>query len=121
MPLLSLLILALLVFTLVDIIRRDDQQVKHLPKTMWVIIVILLPFLGAVLWFTLGRVYPEGGPRMPRPARTAAPPATARPSAPSAPADPRSTEQQLADLEREIEEDRLRAELRRRQRENPER
>ena len=120
MPLLSILILAVLVVSLVDIIRRDDSQVKHLPKTMWVIIVILLPLLGSVLWFTLGRVYPEDGPRMPRPARATAPAPSPAPSAGFS-RDTRSTEQQLADLEREIEEDRLRDELRRRQRDNPER
>lgn len=118
MPLLSLLVIGVMVFSLVDIIRRDDFQVKHLPKTMWIIIVILLPIIGSVLWFTLGRVYPEDGPRMPRPA--------ARPRTQPAPApapirhDVRTTEQQLAELEREIEEDRLRAELARRRRESGE-
>ena len=113
MPFISLLVIGVMIFSLVDIIRRDDHQVKHLPKTMWVIIVILLPIIGSVLWFTLGRVYPEDGPRMPRPAaRTMAPP-------PPAPVrrDERTTEQQLADLEREIEEERLRRELDRRRRE----
>ncbi|GAA1940738.1 hypothetical protein GCM10009775_35770 [Microbacterium aoyamense] len=117
MPLLSLLVIGVMIFTLVDIIRRDDFQVKHLPKTMWVIIAILLPLIGSLLWFTLGRVYPEDGPRVPRPSRGAAAPAPA--PAPTYPRDARSTEQQLADLEREIEEDRLRDELRRRRRENP--
>lgn len=114
MPLLSILVLAVMVFSLVDIIRRDDFQVKHLPKTMWIIIVILLPIIGSVLWFTLGRVYPEDGPRLPRPSRAAAPA-----PAPTGARDTRSTEQQLADLEREIEEDRLRDELRRRRRDDP--
>lgn len=110
MPFLSVLVIAIMVVALVDIIRRDDSQVKHLPKVMWVIIVILLPVIGTALWFALGRVYPEGGPRMPRPATRTAP----------APAPPRrqerTTEQQLADLEREIEEDRLRRELDRKRR-----
>lgn len=119
MPLLTLLILAVMVFALVDIIRRDDVEVRHLPKTMWIIIVILLPLIGTVLWFTLGRIYPEGGPRMPRPARAAA--STVAPAPAPAPSrETRSTEQQLADLEREIEEDRLRRELDRRRRDQRE-
>ena len=111
MPFVSLLVLGVLVFSLVDIIRREDFQVKHLPKMMWIIIVILLPIIGSLLWFTLGRVYPEDGPRMPRPAQRAPapPPQAYRPAS--------STEQQLADLEKEIEEERLRAELARRRRE----
>lgn len=118
MALLSLLVIAAMVFALVDIIRRDDSQVRHLPKMMWLIIVILLPLIGTVLWFTLGREYPEGGPRMPRARRVAtAPPPSA--AAPAPARETRSTEQQLADLEREIEEDRLRRELERRRRDQP--
>jgi hypothetical protein len=108
MPFLSLIVLGVMIFSLVDIIRRDDSQVKHLPKTMWVIIVILLPIIGTVLWFALGRVYPDDGPRMPRPSTRTMPAPVRR--------EERTTEQQLADLEREIEEDRLRRELDRRRR-----
>lgn len=109
----SLLLLAAMIFALVDIITRDSSQVRHLPKVTWVFIVILLPMLGTILWFALGREY------APRSAPTRTPPfapwATAPAPAPETrPRDLRSTEQQLADLEREIEEERLRAELARR-------
>jgi hypothetical protein len=110
-----LLVLAAMVVAIVDIVTRDDSQIKHMPKFVWLILVILLPLLGVILWFTIGREYPEHvsrAPRAPRPSRRVPP---APPSVPSGPYDPRTTEQQLADLEREIEEDRLRAELRRRQ------
>lgn len=104
----SLLVLAAMVFAIVDIILRDESQVKHLPKMMWLILVILIPLLGTILWFALGREYPERqAPRPPQFAPWAAAP-------PAAPRETRSTEQQLADLEREIEEERLRAELARR-------
>jgi hypothetical protein len=110
----SLLVLGLMVFALVDIIRRDDSEVRHLPRVVWVVIVVLLPLIGSALWFALGRTYPEGGPRMPRPA----PRATTRtaPAPPAPPRDTRTTEQQLADLEREIEAERLREEIARRRR-----
>lgn len=112
----SFLVIALMVFALVDIIRRDDSEVKHLPKVMWVIIVLIVPLIGCGLWFALGREYSSAGIRMPRPAPRAnpavAPPPVRR--------DTRTTEQQLADLEREIEEDRLRAELERRRRDKGE-
>jgi hypothetical protein len=105
----SLLVVAAMVFAVVDIVMRDDGQIKHMPKVVWLILVILLPLIGTVLWFTIGRDYPERPARAPRAARHA--PA---PPAPPPPRDTRTTEQQLADLEREIEEERLRAELRRR-------
>ncbi|MDL9980927.1 PLD nuclease N-terminal domain-containing protein [Microbacterium sp. ASV49] len=114
----SLLMVALLIFALVDAIMRPDEDVRFLPKIAWVIIIILMPLLGSVLWFTIGRVY---GPPRPAPWREhtdraavrttqAAPPSVADPRA----ADPRSTEQQIADLDREIEEWRLRAEVEKR-------
>ena len=40
--LVSLLVLALMVFALVDIIRRDDSQVRYMPKFAWLLLVILL-------------------------------------------------------------------------------
>lgn len=119
MPFVSILMIALMIGALIDIIKRDDSQVKHLPKMVWVILVVLLPLIGSILWFTLGREYGEGGvslPRMPRREPRTNPPA---PDAPqwAPPADNRTTEQQIADLDREIEEWRLKQEVEKRRRE----
>ncbi|WP_447647931.1 PLDc N-terminal domain-containing protein [Microbacterium forte] len=112
----SLLVIALMIGALVDIIRRDDAQVRFLPKMAWIIIVILLPLIGGLLWFAIGREYSEAGLRLPR-MRPAARPATRRPEPRQAPpVDARSTEQQIADLDREIEEWRLRQEIETRRR-----
>lgn len=113
MWILSLLILAAMIYAVVDIVLRDDSEVKHLPRIVWLFLVILIPFLGIILWFTVGREHSERVARpQPRP-RAMAPQAAAPAAAPSPGAgyDVRSTEQQLADLEREIEEERLRAEV----------
>ncbi|BDZ37648.1 PLDc N-terminal domain-containing protein [Microbacterium suwonense] len=117
--LVSLLVVALMVFALVDIIRRDDSQVKYMPKLVWLLLVILLPFIGSVLWFGIGREYPEGGIRLERPARREAA-RPSQPTAPTVPIDTRTTEQQIADLDREIEEWRLRQEIAKRKRERGE-
>jgi hypothetical protein len=53
--LLPALDIALLVFALVDIITRSDDQIRHLPKVGWIIIVILLPLAGSIIWFVAGR------------------------------------------------------------------
>lgn len=53
--LLSVASIALLVFTLVDIITIDSWRIRHLDKIAWAIIVILLPLMGAILWFAIGR------------------------------------------------------------------
>ncbi len=112
-----LITLAAMVFAIVDIILRENWQVKHMPKAVWLILVIMLPMLGTILWFALGREYPAREAR-PQPPQFA--PWAGAPPAPE-PAPPRlSTEQQLAALEREIEEERLRAEIARRRAERGE-
>ncbi|WP_334151649.1 PLDc N-terminal domain-containing protein [Microbacterium sp.] len=116
----SILVIALMIGALIDIITRDDSQVKHLPKMVWIIVVILLPLIGGLLWFGLGRDYGEGGipiPRMRRAERTSPSAVDLRPAPP---VDTRTTEQQIADLDREIEEWRLRQELEKRKPETDE-
>ena len=112
--LLTLVTIALMVFALVDIIHRDDAQVRYMPKFVWMLLVVLLPFLGSVLWFALGREYPQSGIRLGRPLRRDTADA---PAAPEPVVDHRTTEQQIADLDREIEEWRLRQEIEKRRRE----
>lgn len=114
MPVLALLIFALMVVALIDAITRRDDQVKHLPKFAWVIFIVLLPLLGSVLWFTIGREWSAPGEPMSfgDPRRWSKDAAT--PSAPAASRDTRSTEEQLAALEREMEIAALEEQLRRR-------
>ncbi|GAB6858712.1 PLD nuclease N-terminal domain-containing protein [Microbacterium xylanilyticum] len=114
----SILLLALMIGALIDIITRRDDQVKHLPKVFWIILVILLPLAGSLIWFLVGREYDGEGIRLPqrRERRPGPPP----PSEPSRPVDTRSTEQQIADLDREIEEWRLRAEIEKRKKQQGE-
>ncbi|MFB4353632.1 PLDc N-terminal domain-containing protein [Microbacterium sp. LS_15] len=117
----SLLVIALMVGALVDIIRREDSQVRFLPKMAWIIIVILLPLIGSLLWFAIGREYSEAGLRIPRMRAAATPSAPRRADPmPAVPVDTRSTEEQIADLDREIEEWRLRAEIEKHRRDSGE-
>lgn len=113
----SLVILAATVFALIDIIRRDDGEVKHLPKLAWVLLVVLVPIIGILLWFLLGREYESRPAPHPRGYHDPVARVEPVPVRETRSTETRSTEQQLADLEREIEEERLRAELARRRRE----
>jgi len=63
-----LVVLALDVFAIVDVIMTDDRRVRALPKVVWVLLIILLPLLGVILWFVIGK---ERGTRTDR--RTVAP------------------------------------------------
>lgn len=114
----TILTLAALVYALVDIIMRDESEVKHLPKFGWILLVVLLPLIGTVLWFTLGREYSSAPrPRFTRAAGAQAAPAAKQRFVPPRSSDGRTTEEQLADLDREIEYYEKRAELERRRRE----
>ena len=97
---------------LIDIILRQDGQVKHLPKTMWIMIVIFLPLIGCILWFTIGREYAtpidRGGFGDPRRRETPRPDA-AEPVRRNG----KTTEDELAELDREIEFYTKQAQLRR--------
>lgn len=60
----GLITLALWIFALVDIITCPEEGVRHLPKGAWLLIVILVPTIGALLWLILGRpLYESRGPR----------------------------------------------------------
>lgn len=99
MLLVPLLALTLFVFALVDIILRPSDQVRHLPKLAWVFIVILLPLIGSILWFALGREYAQGAPR---PQRTVVVREEQAQQQSSHRTRPLSTEEQLAAVEEEI-------------------
>ncbi|GAA1048572.1 PLD nuclease N-terminal domain-containing protein [Arthrobacter russicus] len=58
-----LIIVGLELFALIDCLRSERADVRTLPKSAWVLIIILLPIVGLVLWFTLGRPrYNAAGP-----------------------------------------------------------
>lgn len=67
----SVLIIAAMIFTLVNIIASDSSQIRHLDKTFWVIIVILIPLVGMIVFWLVGKEYgsnrqeviPFGDPR----------------------------------------------------------
>lgn len=51
---LGLLELILLVFALVDVIRRGPEQLRG-SKLMWILIILLITTLGPICYFILGR------------------------------------------------------------------
>ncbi|MFJ5698552.1 PLD nuclease N-terminal domain-containing protein [Arthrobacter sp. NPDC093139] len=48
-------VLAIYVYGLVDVIRTDASLTRGFSKTTWILIVVLLPIVGAALWFLIGR------------------------------------------------------------------
>ncbi|MGW6378595.1 PLDc N-terminal domain-containing protein [Rhodococcus sp. NPDC055112] len=54
----GLVMMALWVFCIVDVLTCEDHEVRHLPRIGWILIVLLIPTVGSLLWLILGR--PQG-------------------------------------------------------------
>ncbi|GAB3653648.1 PLD nuclease N-terminal domain-containing protein [Glycomyces tarimensis] len=94
--------LALLIAAVADCLG-GEQSPRKLSRGWWVLIIVLLPVAGAVMWFLLGRAKPQGGQRGPgRPGAAGGGPK--RPRGPVAPDDDpdflRDLDKQLRDDER---------------------
>ncbi|MFB0617026.1 PLD nuclease N-terminal domain-containing protein [Streptomyces sp. AGS-58] len=71
-----LLVLALWIYAFVDCLNTPDDEVRHLPKAAWLVIVLLFGevLVGPVAWLLTGRVRPgsAGGSAAARHGGTAA-------------------------------------------------
>ncbi|MFI6850582.1 PLD nuclease N-terminal domain-containing protein [Kitasatospora sp. NBC_00085] len=47
--------LALWVWAFIDCLTTPEEEVKHLPKVIWVIIVLLFPLVGSIAWLVAGK------------------------------------------------------------------
>jgi hypothetical protein len=46
--------MGLLIFALLDLLKRPEEQLKG-SKTMWLLIVVLINIIGPIIYFALGR------------------------------------------------------------------
>jgi hypothetical protein len=56
----GLLLLALWIFCIVDVITSNEWEVRNLPKMAWLLIVLLLPDVGSIIWLIAGRPQRSG-------------------------------------------------------------
>ncbi|GAB3662934.1 hypothetical protein GCM10027591_14060 [Zhihengliuella somnathii] len=73
----SIIALFIIIYALVDCLRTPPYSVRSISKPAWVLSILLLPLIGAGLWFALGR--PRGGVE---PEPYSAPGSSSRSSAP---------------------------------------
>jgi hypothetical protein len=52
---LGVVVVILTVYTLVDCALFDRNRIRGVPRWVWILMIILLPVLGAVLWLLIGR------------------------------------------------------------------
>lgn len=47
--------LALSIYAFIDCITTEEKDVRHLPKPLWAILILLFPLVGSVSWLIVGR------------------------------------------------------------------
>jgi hypothetical protein len=72
-----LISLVLSVYALFSCIQTRDEDVPYLPKLVWIVLIVLVPFVGPIVWLLVSRT---SGVRRERDVRPAKP--SARPVAP---------------------------------------
>jgi hypothetical protein len=53
--LMYLLPLALLIYAFIDCLNTPEEEVRHLPKVVWVIIILLVWIAGPIVWLAAGK------------------------------------------------------------------
>lgn len=52
------IVILLMIFSVVDIAVIERDRVRFLPKPAWILLVVILPIAGPVIWFIVGRGRP---------------------------------------------------------------
>jgi len=88
--LLPLIAVGLAVYALVDLASSDEEERGGIPKGLWIVLIVLLPFLGPIAWIVIKRSSSRGSSRYGatgRPGGSSGGTARRRRSAPVAPDD----------------------------------
>jgi Phospholipase_D-nuclease N-terminal len=56
----ALIEFGLLIYALIDCIQTPDKAVRNLPRWGWLILIILIPFIGPIAWLFAGRPLRSG-------------------------------------------------------------
>ncbi|WP_394215478.1 PLD nuclease N-terminal domain-containing protein [Brachybacterium vulturis] len=57
----AVLSIALTVFALADCVQTEDEKIKGLPKWAWIVLIVLLPWVGPITWLFVGKERTSGG------------------------------------------------------------
>lgn len=68
---LGLVSLVLFIFCLIDLIQTPEDEVRHLRKMHWILLIIFLPMVGSIAWLVAGRPQRSGQSSGPYPRSSA--------------------------------------------------
>ena len=57
---------ALYIYFIIDVLRTPRGETRSLPKFVWLLLVVVVPIVGGLVWLALGRVWPAPGTRFGR-------------------------------------------------------
>jgi hypothetical protein len=58
--------LALSLYSFIECAKRDETQIKKLPKWGWLLIILFFPAFGSIAYLIIGRTRRNKGPRPPK-------------------------------------------------------
>lgn len=64
--LLALAVIALVVYTLIEVAQADTGRIRLMPRWLWVFAIVCLPVVGSLMWLFVGRPVAPTKP-LPRP------------------------------------------------------
>jgi len=64
-----LISLVLSVYALFSCIQTPDDEVPHLPKLVWILLIVFVPFVGPIVWLLMQRTSAVQRERPVRPSR----------------------------------------------------
>jgi hypothetical protein len=72
---LAILGVAVIIYALIDCVMTRSNEVRSISKPAWLITILVVPLIGAGLWFLFGRARPArpAGPSRPAPRHPTAP------------------------------------------------
>jgi hypothetical protein len=53
----GIVMLGLWLFCIIDVITTDQSRIRNLPKLTWLLIVIVLPDIGSIVWLVAGHTW----------------------------------------------------------------
>jgi hypothetical protein len=51
----SFVIVAVMIYAIVDAAITPASKVRGLPKPLWLVVLVVFPLIGAILWFIMGK------------------------------------------------------------------
>jgi hypothetical protein len=49
----TLLVIGLVVYCVIDIVRSEPAERLNVPRALWVLLVVLIPVLGSIVWIAV--------------------------------------------------------------------